>query len=481
MPKLLVANRGEIAIRIFKTAKKKGWTCVAVYSEADQNSLHLDFADEVYALGPGPASQTYLHIEKVIDIAIHAKVDFIHPGYGFLSESAAFAEAVEKTGIVFVGPSANAMRHLGDKISAKQTAAELGIPMVRGIIAGINGIEEALEQADTIGYPVMVKAAAGGGGKGMRVIHNAEDLSDSLDRAKAEAQASFGNDIIFLEQYIHSPRHIEIQIIGDQQGNVLFLPERECSLQRRHQKLMEESPANFLPDTLRQSMSQDAVNLAKSCGYYSTGTVEFMVDQKGNYFFLEMNTRLQVEHTVSEMVTGLDLVDMQLEVASRMPLHIKQEDIHVSGHAIQWRINAEDPLQNFAPSSGHITHFTTPVQAHVRIDSGYEQNKNVPVLYDPLIAKLICWGVDRPDAIQRLKGALNAFDIEGISTSIPFGLQLLDHPDIVAGHYGVNFLELHLEEILKGKQQENHLKAAAALALHLYLEELKNLSIPHNI
>lgn len=477
MPKLLVANRGEIAIRIFKTARKKGWTCVAIYSEADAQSMHLEFADETYCIGPAPSIQSYLNKDAIIALALKIKADFIHPGYGFLSENAEFAEAVRKAGIRFVGPDAQAMNHLGNKISAKITAHGLGIPLVPGNHTSISDTGEASLIAKRIGFPVIIKAAAGGGGKGMRVIHSIEQLNEGIELAKSEALASFGNDDIFIERFIQSPRHIEIQIIGDTYGTVLYLPPRECSLQRRHQKIMEESPANEVSQELIESMSIDAVKLAKACNYYSTGTVEFIVEGD-HYYFLEMNTRLQVEHTVTEMITGLDLVDLQLEVAMDGPLPLRQEEVVIHGHAMQWRINAEDPYNNFAPSSGHIITFRPPSMEHIRLDSGYKTDKEIPVFYDSLIAKLIAWAPDRRSCISSLRAALNSFMIEGVKTSIPFGIQVLDQPAIQSGHYAVDFLDKNLQIILDNSTNKLHAKAAAILALHLYIESKSRLITP---
>jgi acetyl-CoA carboxylase biotin carboxylase subunit len=477
MPKLLVANRGEIAIRIFKTARKKGWICVAIYSEADAQSMHLQYADEAYCIGPAPSNQSYLHIDAIIALAIKVKADFIHPGYGFLSENAEFAQAVRNAGIRFVGPDAEAMQHLGNKISAKITAHSLGIPLVPGNHTSISNSEEAFKIAEAIGFPVIIKAAAGGGGKGMRVIHLPEQLKEGIVLARSEALASFGNDDIFIERFIQSPRHIEIQVVGDMHGTVLFLPPRECSLQRRHQKIMEESPANEVSTELIGKMSEDAVRLAKSCDYYSTGTVEFIVEGD-HYYFLEMNTRLQVEHTVTEMITGLDLVDMQLEVANGRPFALSQKDIISNGHAIQWRINAEDPFNNFAPSSGNIQNFRPPAMDHLRLDSGYTSGKEIPVYYDSLIAKLIAWAPDRLQCISALRSALNAFIIEGVMTTIPFGIQVLDQPAIKAGHYSVDFLDKNLPHILDNSTNTLHSKAAAILALHLYNKTTSRVIIP---
>jgi acetyl-CoA carboxylase biotin carboxylase subunit len=480
MPKLLVANRGEIAIRIFKTARKRGWTCVAIYSEADNESLHLEYADEIYCIGPAPASQSYLHIQKIIEVAREANVDFIHPGYGFLSENAKFVQAVSDAGIHFIGPGVHAMNLLGNKISAKKLAHALGVPLVPGNQYAISDTNQAIEIANEIGFPIMIKAAAGGGGKGMRMIQDVSTLKEGIELAKAEAKASFGNDEIFIERLIPSPRHIEIQIIADSHGNVLGLPERECSLQRRHQKIMEESPANHLSPKLRSNMIGDAIKLARESGYVSTGTIEFIIDADEQYYFLEMNTRLQVEHTVTEMITGLDLVDLQFDIAEGKALVLTQADLVANGHAIQWRIYAEDPNNNFMPSTGKITEFTVPDQEHIRIDAGYKAGKVVSVYYDPMIAKLIAWSTERSSCIQLLRTALSEFEISGIITSIPFGISILDHPSILNGDYHVNFLDQQLQDILHGNKQLLHAKAAAALALYLNNLESQQVVIPLN-
>ncbi len=475
----MVANRGEIAIRIFKTAKRKGWSTVAVYSDADKDSLHLAFADEAYCIGPGPSRESYLNINSILTIARSCGVDCIHPGYGFLSENPDFVSAVKAAGILFVGPNIEAMNLLGNKISAKKMASSLGIPLVPGNHHAISDMDEAIRLANDIGFPIMIKAAAGGGGKGMRVVHAIEDLKESIQLAQTEAKSSFGNDEIFMEQFILSPRHIEVQVIGDQQGHLVYLPERECSLQRRHQKIMEESPANNFSTTLRRKMGEDAVRLAKASGYFSTGTVEFIVDQQDNYFFLEMNTRLQVEHTVTEMITNLDLVDMQLDIVYGLPLQLQQDDITYTGHAIQWRVYAEDPNQNFAPSTGQITNYQEPNLDHIRIDSGYNAQKRVPIYYDPMIAKLIAWGPNRQDSLAKLRLALRKYDIDGIYTTIAFGIKILDQPAIQNGEYAVDFLHLHLEKILQDSSSLKYAQAAASLALYLHRKSLNSLKPPN--
>lgn len=480
MPKLLVANRGEIAIRIFRTARKKGWKCVAVYSEADRHSLHLAHADEAYCIGPAPAKDSYLNIPAILEAAKKSGAGFIHPGYGFLSEKSEFVRAVEAAGLIFVGPGAEAMDKLGSKIAAKLMAEQLGVPLVPGYHRPIRDNQEGIAMAMHIGVPLMIKAAAGGGGKGMRVVKDLSQIVEAITRARAESKASFADDSIFIEKYIENPRHIEVQIMADHLGHCIAFPERECSLQRRHQKLMEESPCLFISNTTREAIRNDAVRLAQACGYTNTGTVEFIVDEKENYYFLEMNTRLQVEHTVTEMLTGLDLVDLQLDIALGRPLPFTQEDIHSNRHAIQWRVYAEDPTQGFMPSTGQITTYQPPVLPQIRIDSGYGQGSVVEVFYDPMIAKLIAWDKDRFSCIERLKEALNQFSIEGIETSIPFGIRVLEHPSVLAGELSTSFLDQHLDEILYPPDLEDKYLAAAAAVYHFYQTRSNQLKLPNN-
>ncbi|HNR08162.1 MAG TPA: biotin carboxylase N-terminal domain-containing protein [Saprospiraceae bacterium] len=480
MPKLLVANRGEIAIRIFRTARKKGWKCVAVYSEADRHSLHLAHADEAYCIGPAPAKDSYLNIPSILEAAKKSGAGFIHPGYGFLSEKSEFVSAVESAGLVFIGPGVEAMQKLGSKIAAKQIAEQLGIPLVPGYHRPIRDDGEGIAMARHIGVPLMIKAAAGGGGKGMRVVKDLSQIVEAISRARAESKASFADDSIFLEKYIENPRHVEVQIMADLSGRCIAFPERECSLQRRHQKLMEESPCVFISSTTREALRRDAVRLAQACGYTNTGTVEFIVDAEENYYFLEMNTRLQVEHTVTEMLTGLDLVDLQLDIALGRSLPFTQEEIRSVGHAMQWRIYAEDPAQGFMPSTGQITKYLAPTLPQIRIDSGYGQGSEVEVYYDPMIAKLIASDQDRFSCMERLKEALQQFIIEGIETSIPFGIRVLEHPAVLAGDLSTGFLDQHLNEILYPPDLEDKYLAAAAAAYHYYRTQSGQLKLPNH-
>lgn len=474
MPTLLVANRGEIAIRICKTAKKKGWKTVAIYSDADRHALHISYADEAYRVGGSPSKDSYLNINQIIKIAKDRQVDYIHPGYGFLSENAEFAQAVWDNGITFVGPTAEAMQSLGNKVEAKITAGNLGIPLVPGMKEPVDE-KIALSIADRIGYPIILKAAAGGGGKGMRVVQNPSLLLESLSLAQSEALSSFGDPTIFIEKFIQSPKHIEVQVLADQLGHVIALPERECSLQRRHQKIMEESPSALLDDSIRKKMQADALKLIQSTGYFGTATVEFILDSDGNYFFLEVNTRLQVEHTVTEMITGLDLVDLQLDIAQKKSISIKPSDIQVHGHAIQWRVYAEDADNHFAPSVGTIDYYEEPVGKDIRIDAGYKQGSEIPIYYDPMISKMIAWGRDRGQCILTLHQALKNYSIEGVITSIPFGIKLLTQTDILEGHYTVDYLDKNLDRILKDGKDESVYKAAAALSLFLHRNKTLNL------
>lgn len=445
--KLLIANRGEIACRIQRTAQRMGIRTVAIYSEADRYAPHVEMADERYFLGGNPPAESYLNISKIIQVAREAQVDAIHPGYGFLSENPAFARAVEEAGITFIGPSAAAMERLGNKVSAKQLAREVGVPLVPGTAHAVRN-EEALSEAQRIGFPLLIKAAAGGGGKGMRKVTIPADFAEALARARSEALAAFGDDSVFLEKYIEKPRHIEIQIFADQHGGAVYLYERECSIQRRHQKVIEEAPAPHLSDATRQAMGEAALRLVRAAGYTQAGTVEFIVDADENFYFLEVNTRLQVEHPVTELITGLDLVEWQLRVAQGEPLPLSQADIPRVGHAIEARVYAEDPRSGFLPSTGTLYRYRLPQVDGVRIDNGYEEGQPVPLFYDPLLAKVIAWGSDRLTAIQRLDEALKNFAIVGVETTIDFIRFVLRHPDFIAGRVHTHFVEEHFRPAL---------------------------------
>jgi len=406
MKKILVANRGEIALRVMRTIKKMGIATVAVYSDADREAPHVLFADEAVCLGAAPSSQSYLDGKKIIAFAKLLGVDGIHPGYGFLSENADFAQQVEEAGIRFIGPGHEAMRVMGSKLAAKECVKGYEIPMVPGIDEAIEDVAAAKEIARQVGYPVLIKASAGGGGKGMRIVQREEDIEEQMQRAISEAKSAFGDGSVFIEKYVSSPRHIEVQILADTQGNVIHLFERECSIQRRHQKVVEESPSSILTPELRKRMGDAAVMVARSCNYVSTGTVEFLMDEKLNFYFLEMNTRLQVEHPVTEMITGIDLVEEQIRIARGEPLRFTQEDLKIHGHAVELRVYAEDPLNNFLPSIGTLSVYEKPSGEGVRVDDGYREGMAIPIYYDPMIAKLVTHGQDRAEAIARMKQAI---------------------------------------------------------------------------
>ncbi|MEP7142713.1 MAG: acetyl-CoA carboxylase biotin carboxylase subunit, partial [Ferruginibacter sp.] len=404
MQKILVANRGEIALRIMHTIRKMGIRSVAVFSEPDRNAPHVLFADEAVCLGAGPSAQSYLNGEKIIAFAKELGVDGIHPGYGFLSENADFAQMVDDAGINFIGPAPEAMRRMGSKLAAKECVKQFNIPMVPGTGQAIEDLDFAKEIAQQTGYPILIKASAGGGGKGMRVVEKEADLEEEMQRAISEARSHFGDGAVFIEKYVSSPRHIEIQVLADKHGNVVHFFERECSIQRRHQKLVEESPSSILTPELREAMGAAAVMVARSCNYTNTGTVEFLLDDQLNFYFLEMNTRLQVEHPVTEMITGKDLVEEQIKIARGEPLSFTQDDLVINGHSIELRVNAEDPLNDFLPSIGELTTYIKPGGEGVRVDDGYEEGMSVPIYYDPMIAKLVTHGKDRADAIAILSG-----------------------------------------------------------------------------
>jgi propionyl-CoA carboxylase alpha chain len=438
--KILVANRGEIAIRVMRTAKDMGIKTVAIYSEADRNALHLRFADEAVLIGEAAPSSSYLNMAKIIEVALQLNVDAIHPGYGFLSENALFAQKVKEAKLIFIGPSADAIASMGSKLKAKETASLHQIPLVPGTATAISDIQEAKKIANDIGYPILIKASAGGGGKGMRLIDREIDFESEMKRAVSEAKAAFGDGSVFIEKYIRSPKHIEIQILGDQHGHVVHLFERECSIQRRHQKLVEEAPSAVLSPSIRKQMGDHAVKIAKACGYYGAGTVEFIMDENLHYYFLEMNTRLQVEHPVTELITGIDLVKEQIYIAEGKPLSFTQEDLKINGHAIELRVCAEDPLQNFLPHTGTITQYITPKGPGVRVDDGYENGQEVSIYYDPMIAKLICYGATRAEAIARMQRAIDEYQISGIATTLPFGKFVMQHEAFHSGKFDTQFI-----------------------------------------
>ncbi len=471
MEKILVANRGEIALRIIKTIKKLGKKSVAVYSEADINSLHVKYADEAYFIGPASSSSSYLRGDIIIETALKAGVDGIHPGYGFLSENAEFAGQVAKAGIIFIGPTAESIDLMGNKIAARETVRKQGVPLVPGNKNTLTSIDQARIIAAEIGFPILIKAAAGGGGKGMRKVLNMEELESQMQRAQSEALASFGDDAVFVEKYVSSPRHIEFQIMADHHGNVVHLFERECSIQRRHQKLIEEAPSVVLSEKLREEMGNAAVQVAKSCQYRGAGTVEFIVDENLQFYFLEMNTRLQVEHPVTELITGLDLVALQIAVAEGEKLPFTQEELSIKGHAVELRICAEDPFNQFLPCTGVLKTYRPPVMENVRLDDAFIAGMEVSIFYDPLIGKLIAFGDNRNAAIRNLLEAIKRFDLTGIETTLPFGKFVCEHPNFISGEFDTHFIEKYFtpEQINETYAQDALL--ASKIALNLFLQD----------
>ncbi|MBL7744606.1 MAG: acetyl-CoA carboxylase biotin carboxylase subunit [Chitinophagaceae bacterium] len=476
MQKILVANRGEIALRIMRTIRKMGLKSVAVYSEADRKSPHVLFADEAVCLGPAPSGQSYLNGDKIIAFARQLGVDGIHPGYGFLSENAEFAQKVEDADITFIGPSPEAMRIMGSKLAAKESVKKYNIPMVPGIDRAIDDVNLAIEVADKIGYPVLIKASAGGGGKGMRIVEKADDMQEQMERAISEARSSFGDGSVFIEKYVSSPRHIEVQVVADKFGNIIHGFERECSIQRRHQKVVEETPSAIITPELREKIGDAAVLVAKSCNYTSTGTVEFLLDDKMNFYFLEMNTRLQVEHPVSEMITGLDLVEQQIRIASGLTLGFTQEDMVLNGHAIELRVYAEDPLNNFLPSIGTLTRYEKPTGEGIRVDDGYEEGMTIPIYYDPMIAKLVVHGKTRTEAIQKMLRAIKDYKIEGVATTLPFGTFVFEHEAFFSGRFDTHFVKNYYTPEKIKEKQKNNAEIAAIAALKYWVEKQKMLN-----
>jgi len=437
--KILIANRGEIACRVIKSARKMGIRTVAVYSDADRDALHVQMADEAVHIGPAPSTQSYLLIERIIQACKDTGAQAVHPGYGFLSENSEFCEALDSAGIVFIGPGSHAIQAMGDKITSKELAEAAGVNTIPGFPDVLRDADHAVEIANKIGYPVMLKATAGGGGKGMRIAHNDAGCRDGFERASNEARSSFGDDRMFAEKFIEEPRHIEIQIIADTHGNIVYLNERECSLQRRHQKVIEEAPSPFLDAATRKAMGEQAVALAAAVGYRSAGTVEFIVDAQRNFYFLEMNTRLQVEHPVTELITGFDLVELMIRVADGEKLSISQADVGINGWAIESRVYAEDPFRNFLPSVGRLVYYRPPEDdAHVRVDTGVFEGGEVSMYYDPMIAKLITYGADREEAIARMRSALDRFIIRGVASNLSFLSSLMAHPRYVSGDINTN-------------------------------------------
>jgi acetyl-CoA carboxylase biotin carboxylase subunit len=472
--KLLVANRGEIALRILRSCRDLGIGGVAVYSDVDRDSLHVRYADEAYLIGPGPASESYLNAAKILEVAKKARVDAIHPGYGFLAEKATFAQACRENDITFVGPTPESIGLLGDKIEARRLMSQAGIPVVPGSreLATTN---MAALAAHRIGYPILLKAAAGGGGKGIRAVYRAEELPIALEVASREAGSAFGNGALYLEKFLEAVRHVEVQIIADNHGNVVALGERECSIQRRYQKMIEEAPSTAVDEALRERLIEMAVRAGKAADYVNVGTIEFLLDEEGNPSFLEANTRLQVEHTVTELVAGVDLVADQILVASGEPLPYRQEDIKLRGWAIECRIAAEDPFNEFLPSVGMVTYVSEPGGPGVRVDSALCEGKNIPHYYDPLIAKLSTRGRDRPEAIRRMRRALQEYKIVGVSTTIPFHLQMMDNPHFIAGRLNTAFVEKHFH-LDQQDELENETIALVAASLLAHSKRKETLS-----
>ncbi|WP_121907396.1 acetyl-CoA carboxylase biotin carboxylase subunit [Ulvibacter antarcticus] len=480
MQKILVANRGEIALRVMKTAQKMGIKTVAVYSEADRNAPHVRFADEAVLIGPPPSSESYLKGDNIIKVALELGVDAIHPGYGFLSENADFAEKVEESGMIFIGPKSHAIRIMGSKLAAKEAVKNYDIPMVPGIDTAVTDVEKASEVANEIGFPILIKASAGGGGKGMRIVENASEIKEQMKRAISEAENAFGDGSVFIEKYVASPRHIEIQVLADTHGNIIHLFERECSIQRRHQKVVEEAPSVVLTPELRKQMGDAAVKVAKACDYVGTGTVEFLLDENLNFYFLEMNTRLQVEHPVTEWITGIDLVEQQIKVANGEVLEFSQDDIQINGHALELRVYAEDSLNNFMPSVGTLELYRPPFGANIRMDDGFEEGMEVPIYYDPMLSKLICFGKTRNEAIQRMIDAISSFEVKGVSTTLPFGKFVFEHDAFRSGNFNTHFVKNYYSEEKMKEQLEAEAKIAAKVALFQYVKDAQKLRLPNH-
>jgi len=478
--KILVANRGEIALRILRTAREMNIATVAVFSESDRNSPHVRYADEAVCLGASPSSESYLNIDKILAACHQLRVDAIHPGYGFLSENPVFAKRVKEAGIIFIGPSPESMEVMGSKLAAKQAAAAYNIPMVPGTASAIEDRVAAKSIASKIGYPILIKASAGGGGKGMRIVENEAEFDEQMDRAVSEAISSFGNGAVFIEKYITSPKHIEIQVLGDQHGNIIHLFERECSIQRRHQKVIEEAPSVSITPAIREEMGRCAVDVARSCNYFGAGTVEFIMDEDKNFYFLEMNTRLQVEHPVTELITGVDLVKQMIYIAEGKTLNIKQEDLQIKGHSIEIRVYAEDPANNFLPDVGRLERYEKPEGNGVRVDDGFEEGMEIPIYYDPMLAKLITYGQNREEAIQKMIRAIDEFHISGVKTTLPFCRFVMKHEVFVSGAFDTNFINHHFTPAYLDAAQKPVEKELAALLSAYLLQETKHIKPAQN-
>ncbi|MFN2261140.1 MAG: acetyl-CoA carboxylase biotin carboxylase subunit [Psychroflexus sp.] len=478
MKKILVANRGEIALRVMQTIRKMGIKTVAIFSEADRNAPHVKFADEAVCVGKAPSNESYLLGDKIIDICKSLDVDGIHPGYGFLSENAEFAEKVENSGITFIGPKSHAIRVMGDKLSAKETVKTYNIPMVPGIDEAITDVVKAKKIAKDIGYPILIKASAGGGGKGMRIVEEEKKLEEQMKRAISEAESAFGNGAVFIEKYVGSPRHIEIQVLADTHGNVVHLFERECSIQRRHQKVVEEAPSVILTEEIRQKMGKAATDVAKSCDYVGAGTVEFLMDENKNFYFLEMNTRLQVEHPVTELITGVDLVEQQIKIARGEKLEFGPKDLKIQGHALELRVYAEDPTDDFLPSVGTLSRYRKPEGFGIRVDDGFEEGMEIPIYYDPMLSKLITYGKNREAALQLMLEAIDQYEVEGAATTLPFGKFVFEHDAFRSGNFDTHFVKNHYTPEILQNEAKDEAYLAALMAMKQYQKDQKKLRLP---
>lgn len=475
--KILVANRGEIALRVMRSAREAGIKTVAVYSDADAAAPHVRYADEAVCIGPPASSESYLVVDKIIDACKRTGADAIHPGYGFLSENAKFAQRVKDEGLIFIGPSPASITVMGDKLASKNAVKAFDVPLVPGMEEPIGDINLAKEIANKIGYPIMIKASAGGGGKGMRIVNEEKEFEEQMKRAVSEAKSSFSDDKVFVEKFVSNPKHIEVQILGDQHGNVLYLFERECSIQRRNQKVIEEAPSSVLSPEQRKKIGEAAVNVAKSCDYYGAGTVEFIADENLNFYFLEMNTRLQVEHPVTEQITGLDLVKEQIKIAQGEVLSFKQEDLHINGHSIELRVYAEDPENGFLPDTGKLERYERPQGPGVRVDDGFEQGMEIPIFYDPMIAKLVTYGKDRKEAIDRMLRAISEYKIVGVKTTLSFGEFVLKHPAFVDGTFTTKFVEQYFKPEMLQKEVTDEIANIAAMFAFMHDKSKNHIAI----